>query len=142
MSAIVSPSDINAATKDGRSVLGLATEHHEASHPIVALLQDLGATTDAHVYVTSQDYTKLKTTLEKEPWLVNARDANGWTPLHEAVVRQSASIVSLLAEMGADLNALTNSGESVLGLAEEYNDEESMVELLESLGAEHGSEEL
>jgi ankyrin repeat protein len=138
----VSPSDINAATNNGESVLGLATDHHEAIHPIVALLQDLGAITDAHVHVVEQDYTKLKTSLEKKPWLVNAQDANGWTPLHEAVVRQSEAIVNLLVEMGADLNALTNSGESVLGLAEDYNDEESMVILLESLGAEHGSEEL
>jgi ankyrin repeat protein len=135
----MSPSDINAVTNAGQSVLGLATEHHEANHPIVTLLQQLGAATDAHVHVVAQDYTRLKESLEKEPWLVNAQDANGWTPLHEAVVRQEESIVSLLVEMGADVNAVTHAGESAVDLAD-HSEQESMVQLLERLGAGRGDE--
>ena len=102
----------------------------------MTLLESLGAVTNAHVHVAAQDYEKLKMILDKEPWLVNAQDANGWTPLHEAALRPSESIVSLLVEMGADLNAVTNHGHAVLRLATEVNRQESMIQLLESLGAE------
>jgi len=63
-------------------------------------------------------------------------DVNGWTPLHEAVMASSEAIVELLVEKGADVNAVTNGGDTALKLAREYKGEDhSMVELLKRLGA-------
>ncbi|CAB9518512.1 Ankyrin Repeat [Seminavis robusta] len=98
-------------------------------------------TTEAHRVATKQDYGLLNKILEADPSLANAKDGNGWTPLHEAVIATSEAIVELLIESGADVNAVTNGGETALSLATEYKGEDhSLVTLLKSLGAKMGSE--
>ncbi|XP_031780110.1 ankyrin-3-like [Nasonia vitripennis] len=41
---------------------------------------------------------------------------NGWTPLHRAVIRRHSELVQFLLEQGADVNALTESGDTSLHL--------------------------
>ena len=80
----------------------------------------------------------LKQVLDKNASLVNKRDRNGWTPLHEAVRDGNLNVIALLLERGADVNARmgrNEEGGSALFLAMEHHredeeDEESEVELL------------
>jgi ankyrin repeat protein len=98
-------------------------------------------TTEAHHMASKQDYGLLMKILEAHEEYANAKDKNGWTPLHEAVVGNSEAIVELLVEKGSDVNAVTNSGETALNIAKEYKGEgHPIVTLLESYGAKMGSE--
>ena len=97
--------------------------------------------TEAHILAIKQDYGLLMKMLDNDPALANAKDSNGWTPLHEAVRGNSEAIVELLVEMGADVNAQTAYGETPLKLAKRYKgDNHPVVDLLESLGASMGPE--
>ena len=99
--------------------------------------------TEAHRIAIKQDYTLLMKILENDPSLANAADENGWTPLHEAVRGNSEAVIELLIEHGADVNAATKSGHTVLFLATEYKGEDhSTVSLLKGLGAKMHKEEL
>jgi hypothetical protein len=50
---------------------------------------------------------------------VNARDVDGWTPLHWAAALGRLDIVKLLVERGADVNAKNGDGKTPLDLARE-----------------------
>ena len=81
----------------------------------------------------------LSKVIDKLGNLVNAKDANGWTPLHEGARAESVDVVKVLIEKGADINQTTEKGphgRSPLYIAIEENGEDSpIVEFLESLGA-------
>ena len=49
---------------------------------------------------------------------INARNEDGDTCLHLAVKWGDRSVISLLVERGADMDALNNNGESPLSLAD------------------------
>jgi hypothetical protein len=46
---------------------------------------------------------------------VNARDHQGWTPLHSAAAQASAALAELLLEAGANINARDDRRETPLG---------------------------
>lgn len=62
------------------------------------------------------------------------RDRRGRTPLHIAIFAQHREAISLLAEAGADLNALENDRYDAVTIAAVANDEETLALLLD-LGA-------
>jgi ankyrin repeat protein len=97
--------------------------------------------TETHRIAIKQDYALLSKILEVDPESSNAKDINGWTPLHEAVLRSSEAIIELLIESGADVNAVTVYGDTALNLAKQYKGESHPTfELLKSLGGKLGSE--
>ena len=65
---------------------------------------------------------------------VNAKDDNGWTPLHFAVYYGHKEIVELLIAKGADVNAKDNNGWTPLHFAA-GRDHKEIVELLIAKGA-------
>jgi len=95
--------------------------------------------TEAHRYAQEGNVEGLKGVIGKQEHLVNAKDANGWTPLHEGARAESLEVVKLLLDKGADINQTTEKGphgRSPLYIAIEENGEDSaIVEFLESLGA-------
>jgi len=66
---------------------------------------------------------------------VNAKDDNGWTPLHFAVYYGHKEIVELLITKGAEVNAKDNNGWTPLHLAAE-NGRKQVAELLIANGAD------
>lgn len=56
------------------------------------------------------DVKKLKALLEQDPKLVNDKDGNGDTPLHQAALHGQVAAVQLLLEAGADVNAKNTYG--------------------------------
>lgn len=63
------------------------------------------------------DAKKMKTLLELSPWLVNSKDAYGWTPLQIAALMGHKQVVELLIEMGAHVNEADRFGFTALHLA-------------------------
>jgi len=104
-------------------------------------------TTEAHQAVGYGDVSHLTNVLNQHPSYVNVHDEEfGWTPLHEAVRARRLDLIRVLIDHGADINATTKSGESVLQLAYYYvktNDPEyqsnpdrhPMIQYLYELGA-------
>ena len=77
----------------------------------------------------------LKVMLESGLVDANARDEDGWTPLHEAALRNSLAVAELLISSGADLNAKDNGDWTPLHSAA-YWDSQAVAEFLISSGAE------
>lgn len=63
------------------------------------------------------DAEKMKTLLEQSPWLVNSKDAYGWTPLQIAALMGHKPVVELLIESGAYLDEADRYGFTALHLA-------------------------
>jgi len=72
---------------------------------------------------------------------VNARDHNGYTPLHHAAARGDDELILYLVEKGADVTAVSRSGQTTVDLAngpvQRISPFASTIELLESLGAKN-----
>jgi len=68
---------------------------------------------------------------------VNAKDTNGWRPLHEGARGGHLDVVKYLVENGADVNATTGSdGGTALYYARRVLEENHpVISFLESLGA-------
>jgi len=95
--------------------------------------------TDAHRFAQEGNVDGLTKVIDKMETLVNAKDANGWTPLHEGARAESVEVLKVLIDNGADINQTTEKGprgRSALYIAIEENGEDSaIVQFLESLGA-------
>ena len=70
---------------------------------------------------------------------VNARDHNGYTPLHHAAARGDNDLIRYLVSKGADPKALARTGQSTVDLAngpvQRIQPYPETIALLESLGA-------
>ena len=94
------------------ALLSAACAPEEKTDPIAALrgTPPPQAGLDAR---NAQDlqYAAWENNTESAEWLiangaeVNARDENGWTPLHTAAAREAPEVAKLLIERGADVNA-------------------------------------
>ena len=96
-------------------------------HEVVSTRKFATGSTDAHYHAMNGDFDALKRVLEKNPDLINVRDVNGWTPLHEAIRQGDPTLVQLLLDRGAEVNARTgNDGEggSALWWARKYHEED------------------
>lgn len=94
--------------------------------------------TEAHRAAIVGHMRDLKTYVEAHEDSVNARDENGWTPLHEAVRTGKPELVEFLLERGSDVNARTGDGNggSVLHWAHQaHGDAHEVIELLKKYGA-------
>ena len=76
-------------------------------------------------YCGSTDVVELLINARADP---NAKDDDGWSPIHAAY--DNATSVRLLIEAGADVNAKTNDGSTSLLFASQYRNEEVVEELL------------
>jgi prolyl 4-hydroxylase len=100
--------------------------------------------TPAHAAAQAGDVTTLVDEIKKQKNIVHAKDANGWTPLHEGARSGHLEVVKLLVENGADVNLRTyGKGGTVLWWAKQALDEDHpVVQFLESMGALEAGPEL
>jgi len=93
--------------------------------------------TAAHRAAQGGDIEALKKEISKKKDVVNAKDRNGWSPIHEGARGGHLEVVKYLVENGADINALTTSqGGSVLWTAKQHLEEDHpVIAFLESMGA-------
>jgi outer membrane lipoprotein-sorting protein/thiol-disulfide isomerase/thioredoxin len=86
-----------------------------------------------HDAVVLGDVEKVKTLLEGNPDLVNAKDKNGRTPLHLAMNYNQKDIAEVLLANGADVNAKDSHGWTPLYWAERTN-RKDLAEILRQHG--------
>ncbi len=67
---------------------------------------------------------------------IEARDAQGLTPLHVAAAGGDIAVVQLLVQHGADVNAQSYTGATPLDHAITYSRRHDVVELLQAHGAQ------
>ncbi|QOV89517.1 DUF2314 domain-containing protein [Humisphaera borealis] len=72
--------------------------------------------------------------LTQHPEMLEDLDDNGWTLLHHQALAGSAATVSVLLELGADVNAVTTNGTTPLQLAQSLKWDKVVV-MLEARGA-------
>ncbi len=65
---------------------------------------------EIHTAAKNGDLDKVKSLLETNPELINAKDNKGFTPLHSAVSKGRKSIVTYLVTQGANINAKNKNG--------------------------------
>ena len=108
-------------------------------HKIMKTQAFTDGTTDAHTAARDGNIDDLKDYIENNEASVNAKDANGWTPLHEGVRGGNVEVVKFLLEKGSNVNSRTGESEdggSVLHLARQlHGDDHEIVELLHQYGA-------
>lgn len=63
---------------------------------------------------------------------LNARDSTGSTPLHESVKGGHLIVTKRLIDLGADVNATDNVGQTILRIAAIIGNEEAMKDILEN----------
>ena len=98
----------------------------------------IGTGTIAHIIARTGDTDKLGLLLEKQGDLVQAKDQNGWMPLHEGVRAGHVDVVELLVKKGSNVNERTNHGigGTALWLAlEEHGEDHPMTQFLQTIGA-------
>jgi len=98
--------------------------------------------TEAHKAALDGNLNDLKDYVNVHEDSVNARDANGWTPLHEAIRKGDMDITKFLLERGSDANSRTGRpgefGGSALYLAKLFHgDDHSIIDLLKQYNARH-----
>lgn len=98
-----------------------------------------GYAANAHEHVPGGWMPSVKYLVEEKGLDVNARDHNGFTPLHHAAARGDVELIKYLVEQGADVTAVSRSGHTTADMANgpvqrvpPYPD---AIQLLEELGA-------
>lgn len=92
--------------------------------------------TAAHQAAKHGDFESLKEIVEIMEDVINKKDENGWTPLHEGARGGHKEVVELLVSKGANINEKTHGGETPLWWAErEHGKNHPIIEFMKSLGA-------
>lgn len=94
-------------------------------------------TTELHGYASSGDVENASLLLDEDrDFFLNARDANGWQPIHEAVRSGHIDMVRFLVEEGADYTSKTVRGGTALWWGKQIlGEHHEVVQYLSSIGA-------
>jgi ankyrin repeat protein len=114
-------------------VIGWATYFHderaEALPSVVPLLLERGAHHHIYSAMSVGDLELIRALVEENPNALDRRMSRfeeGRTPLHFAIERKRYDILDLLIELGADLEAENDSGQTALAVAMLRGDKEAM----------------
>ena len=101
----------------------------------------LGFAGNTHRHVPDGWVPAVKFLVEELGADVNARDHNGYTPLHHAAARGDNALIEYLVSKGADVKAVARSGQTTVDMAngpvQRIEPFPETIKLLESLGAKN-----
>jgi catechol 2,3-dioxygenase-like lactoylglutathione lyase family enzyme len=100
-----------------------------ARRELVSLLVERGARHHIFSAMAMGDLLLIRTVVEQNPEAIDRRMSRfeqGQTPLHFAINRKRYDILDLLIDLGADLEAKDNSGQTALAVAMLRGDDEAM----------------
>jgi ankyrin repeat protein len=124
------PSYIVAGTREAQKWHA----RHPDNNRSAKVNSSLTGSTAAHRAAQEGDLESLEEVLSALEDIVNKKDANGWTPLHEGARGGYLEVVQLLVEKGADINEITANGETPLYWAGK-NEHGPVAKFLEGMGA-------
>lgn len=109
-------------------VTALAPPHSPPRDEIIALLLERGATHHIFSAIALGDLALVRQVAQTPKALERrmSRFENGMTPLHFALARERPDIAALLIELGANVEATDDSGQTPLAVAMSRGDRESM----------------
>lgn len=126
------PSYIKEGSAEARSWY----QRHPDNHRSEKIKSSVTGSTVAHKAAQDGNVEGLQSVLEILENVVNQKDENGWTPLHEGARGGHVEVVKLLIDNGADINMETEAGETPLYLAEkDLGEDHEVVSFFRSLGA-------
>ena len=152
-------SDLEIRTTIGGTALWWAIQLHGEEHPVSDYLFSIDApnygdenfnqpddpeenagetegTSELHFFAAQGDIDNARVVLEEDPELLNARDVNGWQPIHEAVQAGQLEMVKFLVAEGADITTKTYQGGTALWWGKRLLEEgHSVIDFLFSIGA-------
>ncbi len=108
------PSLVLARDAVGVSVLLLA--RYRSATAVVVRLLAAGATVDVAEAAALGDADRLAALLAADPGAVNARSADGFTPLHYAAFFGGVAVARILLDLGADPNVRSDNDQLVMPL--------------------------
>jgi ankyrin repeat protein len=92
---------------------------------------------EIHKAAAAGDLGKVKTLLEADATLLDAKDDNGDTPLYYACIRHKVAVANFFIEKGADVNSRNNSGFAPLHAANStYGQDLDLIQRLVAKGAD------
>jgi ankyrin repeat protein len=101
----------------------------------------LGFAGNTHRHVPDGWVPAVKFLVEELGADVNARDHNGYTPLHHAAARGDVALIKYLVSKGADVTAVARTGQTTVDMAngpvQRVQPYPEAIELLERLGAKN-----
>lgn len=111
-----------------------------AQHPSKDRREKNRGSTEAHSAASKGDLKGIVNVIDMNKDYLDKKDANGWTPIHEAARGGHLEVVKELVHKGADVNVVTGHddarGKSALYLAvEKHGNDHPLVKFLESIGA-------
>ena len=93
-------------------------------------------TTELHTAAGSSGVAEVEVLLKDDAY-VNAKDADGLTPLHSAALNNpSPAVLEVLLKAGADVNSKDAEGDAPLHFAARYNSTPAVLEVLIKTGAD------
>ena len=147
---------VNERTVVGGTPLWWSIRLHGEDHPVTIYLRDKGApyigdevipqphedvdetegSTELHLFAAEGNIPSARRVLQLHRHLLNAKDVNGWQPIHEAIQAGNLDMIKFLVEMDADLNSKTRLGGTALWWSRRSLGENSPItSYLQGLGA-------
>ena len=133
------PALVNAYSRDGFFLLGLAAFFGRPETVRLLLARGADVTQVArnpmriqalHAAVAGRSFEAVKLVVEGGA-PVNAKQQEGWAPLHEAVHQRNEELVRYLLAHGADPKQQNDAGKSAIGIAADQDDA-ALLELLKA----------
>ncbi|HET9425379.1 MAG TPA: ankyrin repeat domain-containing protein [Gemmatimonadaceae bacterium] len=102
-----------------------------------------GYAANSHMHAPDGWIPSMKYLIEELGFNVNARDQNGYTPLHHAAARGDNDLIRYLVSQGADVKVISRRGQTVVDMAngptQRISPFPETIKLLESLGAKNSN---
>jgi len=112
MSALLSADPTLLGAKDEKGLGAYTAAKYSGRNDIAALLLERGVELDIFAACMAGARERAVELIGRQPELIGSYSHDGWTPLHLACFFGQPALAETLIELGADVNARNNAGET------------------------------